>query len=104
LLAVFPMPSNAVAYALSMRDALNGIGIDVRVGIHAGEIESRDDGGVSGIAVNLAARVEQQAADGSVWVSSTVRDMTLGGSARCEDMGEYSLKGIEGAWRLYAVS
>ena len=87
-----------------MRDALSGIGIDVRVGIHAGEIETHDDGVVSGIAVNLAARVEQQAADGSVWVSSTVRDMTLGGSTRYEDMGEYALKGIEGAWRLYAVS
>ena len=104
LLAVFPMPSDAVAYAISMREALSGIGIDIRVGIHAGEIESHDDGRVSGIAVNLAARVEQQAADGAVWASSTVRDMTLGGSTRYEDMGEHALKGIQGAWRLYAVS
>jgi len=103
LIAVFAMPSQAVAYALSMQKGLRDIGMEVRVGIHAGEIESHDDGRVSGIAVNLAARVEQQAADGEVWVSSTVRDMTLGGSTRYEDVGEHALKGIDGAWRLYAV-
>jgi class 3 adenylate cyclase len=59
---------------------------------------------ISGIAVNLAARVEQQASDGELWTSSTVRDLMLGGSASFSEKGEYSLKGIDGAWRLFAVA
>ena len=58
---------------------------------------------MSGIAVNLAARVEHAAADGELWASSTVRDMMLGGSATFADRGEHSLKGIDGSWRLFAV-
>jgi class 3 adenylate cyclase len=64
----------------------------------------RDDGRISGIAVNLAARVEQHATDGEFWASSTVREMLLGGSTRFEDRGEFALKGVEGQWRLFAVS
>ena len=87
-----------------MRDALAGIDVEIRAGIHAGEIEVHDDGDVSGIAVNLAARVEQRAADGEFWASSTVRDMMLGGATKFNDAGEYELKGIEGSWRLFSVS
>ena len=73
------------------------------LGIHAGEIEVHDDGDISGIAVNLAARVEQKAADGELWTSSTVRDLMMGGSARFTERGEHELKGIDGNWRLFSV-
>jgi class 3 adenylate cyclase len=104
LLAVFGAPSQGVECGIEMCDALRGIGIEIRAGIHAGEIEVHDDGDSSGIAVNLAARVEQQAAHGELWTSSTVRDLMLGGSASFTERGEHELKGIDGSWRLFSVS
>jgi class 3 adenylate cyclase len=104
LLAVFEVPSQGVACGLEMCEALRGIGVEIRAGVHAGEIEVHDDGDISGIAVNLAARVEQKAADGELWTSSTVRDMMLGGSASFAERGEHELKGIDGSWRLFSVS
>ena len=64
---------------------------------------SGEDGDVMGLAVHLAARVEQAARDGSTYVSSTLRDLLLGGGQVFEDRGEHRLKGIEGAWRLYEL-
>jgi len=104
LLAVFEAPSQGVECGIKMCDALRGIGIEIRAGLHAGEIEVHDDGDISGIAVNLAARVEQKAADGELWTSSTVRDMMLGGSASFNERGEHELKGIDGRWRLFSVN
>lgn len=104
LLATFDAPSQGVECGMKMCDALRGIGIEIRAGIHAGEIEVHDDGDISGIAVNLAARVEQKASDGELWASSTVREMMLGGSASFEERGEHKLKGVDGTWRLFSVS
>jgi class 3 adenylate cyclase len=104
LLATFDAPSQGVECGMKMCDALSGIGIKIRAGVHAGEIEVHDDGDISGIAVNLAARVEQSAADGELWTSSTVRDMMLGGSASFAERGEHELKGIDGSWKLFSVS
>lgn len=104
LLAVFDVPSQAVSCAADMLRSLADIGIAIRAGVHAGEIELLDDGDITGIAVNLAARVEQQAADGELWVSSTVRDMMLGGSTTFVDRGHHELKGIDDQWRLYSVA
>lgn len=104
LLAVFDAPSQGVECGVGLCDALRGIGVRIRAGVHAGEIELHDDGDISGIAVNLAARVEQQAADGELWASSTVRDLMLGGSASFTERGEHELKGIDGRWRLFSVS
>ena len=103
LLAVFDVPSQGVECGRAMCRELREIGVPIRAGVHAGEIEVHDDGDISGIAVNLAARVEQAAADGELWVSSTVRDMMLGGAAGFDERGEHELKGIEGAWKLFAV-
>ena len=103
LLALFDAPSHGVDCGLRLRDDLRGIGIQIRAGLHAGEIELRDDGDISGIAVNLAARVEQHAQDGELWASQTVRDMMLGGRATFTDRGQHQLKGIDGAWSLFAV-
>jgi class 3 adenylate cyclase len=104
LLVTFDTPSQGVECAISLRDALAGIGIDIRSGVHAGEIEVHDDGDISGIAVNLAARVEQAAGDGEIWASSTVRDMMLGGSTSFAEAGDHTLKGIDGTWRLFSVA
>jgi class 3 adenylate cyclase len=104
LLAVFDVPSLVVACGAVLCESVRGIELTIRAGVHAGEIEVHDDGDISGIAVNLAARVEQCAADGECWVSSTVRDMMLGGAAQFADRGEHTLKGIEGTWRLFAVA
>ena len=82
---------------------LSGIGLEIRAGLHAGELEVREDGDISGLAVNLAARVEQSARDGQLWASSAVRDMTLGGGVEFTDEGEHTLKGIEGRWRLFSA-
>jgi class 3 adenylate cyclase len=104
LLAVFTAPSSGVECGLGLLEELSGIGLTIRGGLHAGEIEVRDDGDIAGIAVNLAARVEQQAADGELWTSSTVRDMLLGGDTVFADQGEHQLKGIDGSWRLFSAT
>ncbi len=103
LLVVFDVPSQGVGCGIELCDSLVAIDVPIRAGVHAGEIEVHDDGDISGIAVNLAARVEQAAADGELWVSSTVRDMMLGGAAGFDERGEHALKGIDGAWKLFAV-
>ncbi len=103
LLVVFDVPSQGVACGVALCNELRNIGVEIRAGVHAGEIEVHDDLDISGIAVNLAARVEQAASDGELWASSTVRDMMLGGAATFADCGEHALKGIEGTWRLFAV-
>jgi class 3 adenylate cyclase len=104
LLAVFDRPSDAVAAASEIRRELAGIGLTIRAGVHAGEVEVHDDGDVSGLAVNLASRVESTADAGQVLVSSTVRDVLLGGDHRFDDAGDHTLKGFDGTWRLYSIT
>lgn len=103
LLALFPIPSDGVVCATEMSDQLAALGVDIRAGLHTGEVEVHDDGDISGLSVNLAARVEQATADGAVWVSSTVRDMMMGSDVTFADRGDHTLKGNDGTWRLYAV-
>jgi class 3 adenylate cyclase len=103
LLMTFATPSEAVACASDLVRELDGVGLSVRAGMHAGEILVREDGDVTGLAVNLAARVQEVAPGGSTLVSSTVRDLLLGGDWSFTEHGEHELKGIEGAWRLYQL-
>ena len=104
LLVTFVSPSQAVACSSELARELASVGLTIRAGLHAGEIEVREDGDVTGLAVNLAARVQQAAREGATYVSSTVRDLLLGGTQSFEDRGEYALKGITGAWRLYELA
>ena len=104
LLVVFDVPSQGVECGRALCTDLKALGVDIRAGVHAGEIEVHDNLDISGIAVNLAARVEQAAANGELWTSSTVRDMMLGGAVRFDDRGEHQLKGIEGTWHLFAAA
>jgi len=104
LLVTFDSPSQAIACSAELARELAGIGLAIRAGLHAGEVEVREDGDVAGLAVNLAARVQQAAREGSTYVSSTMRDLLLGGSLSFADRGEHALKGIDGAWRLYELT
>jgi class 3 adenylate cyclase len=104
LLMTFTMPSQAVACAKELVRDLGGVGLTVRAGLHAGEVIVREDGDVTGHAVNLAARVQQAASGDATWVSSTVRDLLLGGEWSFTEQGEHALKGIDGAWRLYELA
>ena len=104
LLARFDSPTSALAFATEFLEALHAIGLRIRCGIHTGEIELRDNGDITGHAVNLAARIEQASDDGAIFVSSTVCDLMLGGDVRFEDQGEHALKGFERPWRLFSIA
>ena len=104
MLAIFDTPSLAIEAAQDIRAQVGEIGLDLRVGLHAGEIEVHADGDVSGVAVNLAVRIEQGAPNGSILASSTVKEMLLGSPTRFGDRGDHTLKGIDGTWRLYEVN
>ena len=104
VLARFDSPSSALAFAIEVRRALDTVGLQIRCGLHTGEIELRDNGDIAGFAVNLAARVEQACDDGAIFVSSTVCDLLLGGDACFDDRGEYQLKGFDRSWRLFSVA
>jgi class 3 adenylate cyclase len=103
-LATFDGPGRAIQCACAIRDAVGALGVGVRVGLHTGEIELRDDD-VAGMAVHIGARVSSVADAGEVLVSSTVKDLVVGSGIEFEDRGEHELKGVPGSWRLYrAVS
>ena len=100
-LATFDGPARAVRCGRAIGAAVGELGLEVRAGLHTGEVELTD-GNVSGIAVHTGARVAALAAPGEVLVSSTVRDLVAGSGIRFEDRGEHELKGV-GSWRLYSV-
>jgi class 3 adenylate cyclase len=82
--------------------AIKGIGIDLRAGLHTGEVELRGQD-VAGMAVHIAARVSAIAGTGEVLVSRTVTDLVAGSGIGFEDRGDYQLKGVPGTWRLFSV-
>lgn len=79
------------------------IGIQLRIGIHCGEVELRG-GNIAGIAVHLAAGVEARATPGETWVTRTVNDAMDGSGFSLGERGDHELKGIPGAWELYALA
>ncbi|HEV2896136.1 MAG TPA: adenylate/guanylate cyclase domain-containing protein, partial [Actinomycetota bacterium] len=104
LLATFDGPGRAIAGAVALRDVLGDIDVQIRAGLHAGEVELRDDGDVGGIAVHIAARIMAEAGPGEVVVSRTVRDLVAGSDRPLEDRGSHRLKGVDGDWQLFAVA
>jgi class 3 adenylate cyclase len=100
--ATFTSPSAAIACADAIVDAVRVLGIEVRVGIHAGEVEVRG-ADVAGMAVHIGARVGALAGPSEVLVSSTVRDIVTGSRHRFAERGEHDLKGVPGRWRLCAL-
>ena len=102
-LASFDGPARAIRSARAAVDAVRGIGLDIRAGVHTGECEVIGEK-LAGIAVHIGARVAGQARPGEVLVSSTVRDLVAGSGLEFEDRGQTALKGIPGEWRLFALS
>jgi len=101
-LATFDGPARAIRCATTVSNEARRMGIEIRAGLHTGEIELiRED--VGGIAVHIAARVLGKAGDNEVWVSRTVKDLVVGSGFEFNEQGVYSLKGIPGEWRLFAV-
>jgi class 3 adenylate cyclase len=104
MLATFDRPGRAIRAAAAIQEAIRALGIDIRAGLHAGEIELREGGHrVGGIAVHIAARVTAIAEPGEILASSTVKDLVAGSAVEFRDRGVHDLKGVPGAWRLFAV-
>lgn len=103
LMAEFVGPVNAIRTAQRLRAAAAEIGIAVRSGIHIGEVVERD-GALRGIAVHVAARVMAKARGGEILVSQTTKDICGGSGLQFSESGEHALKGVEGAWRLFAIT
>ncbi len=102
VLATFDGPARAVRCASYIRDALRRSGLEVRCGLHAGEVSRRPDG-IAGIAVNIGSRVSDLAAPGEVLVTRTVRDLVAGSGIAFDERGEHELKGVSERWTLYAA-
>ncbi len=103
VLATFDGPGRAIRCACAIREALGALGLDVRAGLHTGEIELRDDD-IAGIAVHIGKRVSSHAGPGKVFVSRTVADVIAGSDIELSDEGDHELKGVSGTWRLYSVA
>jgi class 3 adenylate cyclase len=102
VLATFDGPARAVRCACAIRDAVRGLDVEIRAGLHVGEIELRGND-IAGIAVHIGQRVQASAGPGEVVVSRTVTDLVAGSGLQFDDRGEHELKGVPGRWQLYAV-
>jgi class 3 adenylate cyclase len=100
--ATFDSPARAIRCAVDLVAALRPLGIEIRAGLHTGEVELRGDD-IGGIAVHTAQRVQATARPGEVLVSRTVTDLVAGSGIGFEDRGEHEFKGLPGCWRLFAV-
>ena len=100
--ATFDGPIRAIQCAQAIAKAVPTLGIEIRAGLHTGECQIVDEK-VSGIAVNIGARIAALARPSQILVSSTVKDLVVGSNIAFEERGEEQLKGVPGEWRLYAV-
>jgi len=100
---MFDGPARAIRCAEAIREGARRIDLEVRIGIHTGEVELRGNN-LAGLAVHLAARVSAKAGPSEILVSRTVCDLVVGSGLRFEDRGTHVLKGVPGEWQLFAVS
>jgi uncharacterized protein (TIGR00369 family) len=101
-LVTFDGAVRAIQCAFALRERVRQLGLEVRCGVHAGEVE-QSEGKLAGIAVHTGSRICARASPGEVLVSSLVRDLVAGSSVSFEDRGEHELKGLAGRWRLYSA-
>jgi class 3 adenylate cyclase len=101
-LATFDTPAAAIAAAQILTADLHEAGLELRVGIHMGEVEILGDD-VAGLAVHLAARISGLAGPGDIYVSRTIKDLMLGSTIEFDDRGTHELKGIPDEWEILAV-
>jgi class 3 adenylate cyclase len=102
-LATFDGPARAIRCASASTEAVQALGLDIRAGLHTGEVEIMGDD-VGGMAVHIGARVGAKAGPGEVLVSGTVKDLVVGSGFEFADRGMHELKGVPGEWRLFAVA
>ena len=103
VLATFDGPARAIRAAESIGEGVRRLGVDIRAGLHTGEVELMGDD-MGGLAVHIGARVMAQAEAGEVLVSSTVKDLVVGSGIDFSERGSHELKGVPGEWRLFAVA
>ena len=101
-LATFDGPARAIRCGQEIGRTMNQLGLEVRAGIHTGEVERLGDG-VAGIAVHIGARIGAMAGPGEILVSGTVRDLVAGSGLEFEDRGTHELRGVPGEWRVFAA-
>ncbi|MFQ5968266.1 MAG: adenylate/guanylate cyclase domain-containing protein [Acidimicrobiia bacterium] len=102
-LVTFDGPTRAVTCAAELQRAMPELGIEIRAGLHTGEVElSGED--IGGLAVHIAARVIDAERETGVMVSSTVKDLVVGSGIEFDSKGSHQLKGVPGEWQLYAVA
>jgi class 3 adenylate cyclase len=102
-LTVFHSPSRAIECARAIRSGLARLGIEIRAGIHSGECEVAG-GDVTGVAVHIASRVQEEAHSGEILLTGTVRDLISGAGIGLVDRGTHELKWLDGQWSLLAVT
>jgi class 3 adenylate cyclase/pimeloyl-ACP methyl ester carboxylesterase len=102
-LTTFDRPGFAIDCARALQQSLTSLGIEIRVGLHTGEAELREEGRIGGMAVHIGARVMAEAKAGEVLVSHTVHGILAGSPYRFTDRGTHSLKGVPGEWRLFSL-
>jgi class 3 adenylate cyclase len=101
-LATFDGPARAIRCAVAAVDAVRGLGMEIRAGVHTGEVEV-SNGDLRGVAVHIGSRVSDLAGAGEVLVSRTVADLVAGSGIVLAERGEHELKGVPGTWLVYAV-
>ena len=102
MLATFPVPSHAVRCASALIHVSTRIGLESRVGIHAGEVELRGND-INGVALAIGARVCALARPGNVLATRTVRDLLLASGFEFVDQGAHTLKGVPDTWQLFSI-
>lgn len=103
ILATFDGPARSVRCAHAISEGVRALGLEVRAGVHTGEVELRGDD-VAGLGVNIAARIEALAGPGEVLVSRTVTDLVAGSGLEFSQRGEHDLKGVPGRWQLFLAT
>ena len=102
ILATFDGPGRAIRCANALVDSLKPLGLDIRAGLHTGEVEIRESD-IAGIGVHIAARVLDSASPGEVWVSAAVPMLVAGSGFDFDDRGDHELRGVPGTWKLFSV-
>jgi class 3 adenylate cyclase len=102
VLATFDRPSAGIEAARSIRRSVAAFDVEIRAGVHTGEVELRG-GDVGGIGVHIGARIAALAEPGEILVSGTVKELVTGSGIMLQDRGTYTLKGVPDTWRVYAV-
>jgi class 3 adenylate cyclase/pimeloyl-ACP methyl ester carboxylesterase len=103
VLATFDGPARAVRCAAAIREGVSELGLELRAGLHTGEVELQADD-IAGLAVHIGARISALAAAGEILVSSTVKDLVVGSGLEFEDRGSRELRGVPGEWHVFALT